>query len=223
MNNSALNPLPLIVAPSAMEYSVVQKAVQNSRNRGKFTLMTCGVGEGQARSFCRVIEDLPVSCLVLVGWAGGLTTDMAAGVAVWADAALYEGQPQLSCQVPSFKDIRTGPILTVPKALLTPQEKRSAQDSGAIAVEMEAYPLAAWAAQRGIPFMHGRVILDTLDESIPNIGQGINPSGSVRLVSFIKYMLRHPKLFGDLWRLNKRVRLVNPALEKMVRDVLEAF
>lgn len=83
--------------------------------------------------------------------------------------------------------------------------------------------MAAWASQRGVPFIHGRVILDTLDEAIPDIGQGLDASGAVSLVPFLKQLVLHPKLLGELWRLNNRVRLVNPALEKLVLDVLETF
>lgn len=223
MGHPTLTPLPLIIAPSTMEYSVVQKALKNSRKSGQVNLLSCGVGEGQARLFCQKIESLPISCLVLLGWAGGLAPDLVAGDVVCADAAMHEGQPRLDCQTLRVKNMRIGPILTVPEALLTPKEKRSAQGSGAIAVEMEAYPLAAWAKQRGIPFLHGRVILDTLDETIPDIGQGLDTSGGVNFFPFLKHLVLHPKLFRELWRLNIRVRLVNPALEKLAVDVIRTF
>jgi nucleoside phosphorylase len=206
-----------------MEYSVVKKALKNALNESKIRLMTCGVGEDQARSFCRKIEDRPISHLVLTGWAGGLAPDLAAGEAICADAALYEGQPRLECQTLPVKGLRIGSILTVRKALLTPQEKQSARASGALAVEMEAYPLAAWAKKKNIPFNHGRVILDTLDESIPDTGEGLNPSGGVNFLPFLLHLVKHPRLLPELWRLNKRVHLVNPALEKLALELFAAI
>ncbi len=59
--------------------------------------------------------------------------------------------------------------LGMPELPATPQAKRDAQRSGALAVEMEAYPLAAWAAAHRLLFIHARVILDAVDESLPDL------------------------------------------------------
>jgi nucleoside phosphorylase len=217
------NAFPLVVTPTALENSAVQNALKRYLLPSPVQSMICGVGEGQSRLFCQKIDRNRVSCLVLLGWAGGLAPSVAAGDVVCADAALRDGQPPLSCRALPIKNARRGPILTVAKALLTPAEKQSAQASGALAVEMEAYPLAEWAGQAGIPFVHARVILDTLDESLPDFGDGVDASAGLRVGRFLKRLARHPGLAWGLWKLNARIRLINPALENLALEILRVF
>lgn len=197
--------------------------------------MRCGVGERQSALFCQKIDQglalsggqvislNSIACLVLLGWAGGLAPNLAVGEVVCAQTALREGQASLNCETLPIQNARRGPILTVPKALLTPLEKSSAQASGALAVEMEAYPIAAWAKDRGFPFIHIRVIMDTVDETLPAFGAGLNSSGQVRLFPFLKRLAQQPALLRDLWWLNKRISALNPALEKLAQEVASSF
>jgi nucleoside phosphorylase len=217
------NAYPLVVTPTALEKSAVQNALKKYLLPSPVQSMICGVGEGQSRLFCQKIDKNMVSCLVLLGWAGGLAAGVAAGDIVCADAALRDGQPPISCRTLPIKNARSGPILTVPKALLTPAKKQSAQASGALAVEMEAYPLAEWADQVGIPFVHARVILDTLDESLPDFGDGLDASTGLRVGPFLKRVARHPGLVWELWKLNARIRLTNLALENLALEILGVF
>jgi nucleoside phosphorylase len=60
-----------------------------------------------------------------------------------------------------------GPVLTSPRVLERAAEKRAAGAGGAAAVEMEAAPLAHWAAERGVPFRHVRVVLDPMSSDLP--------------------------------------------------------
>jgi nucleoside phosphorylase len=142
---------------------------------------------------------------------------------VCAGSVLKEGQPRLTCEVLPINKGRTGSMLTVPTALFTPQEKLSAQASGALAVEMEAYPMAAWAIQRRIPFYHARVILDTWDEALPDLNGAINNNGQVNLIPFLKLLVQRPGLFRELWWLTSRIRSVNPALENLAREIARDF
>jgi nucleoside phosphorylase len=206
-----------------MEYAAVRRGLDKPLSLGQVQLMMCGVGEVQSRLFCEKIASQPLSCLVLLGWAGGLVSDMAFGDVVCADAALREGRALLHCQTLPIQNMRAGPILTVPKALLTPAEKQSAQASGAVAVEMEAYPMAAWANERGIPFIHARVILDGLDESLPDLNKELDPSGGVRLMPFLKRLVQRPAILHDLWKLNGRVRALDATLAKLAWDVFKAI
>jgi nucleoside phosphorylase len=59
-----------------------------------------------------------------------------------------------------------GPILTSDRVLASAAEKRVAGATGALAVEMEAGPLARWARDRDVHFAHLRVVLDPLDATV---------------------------------------------------------
>ena len=209
-----------IVTPTALEFTAVRKGLGNMLKEGNCQLMMCGVGEQQSSAFCRKLDQLAIARLVLIGWSGGLTGDLGVGDAICADTALRDGQPPLACTLPPGGNYRTGPILTAPKALLTPSEKQAAAASGALAVEMEAYPLAAWANQRSIPFIHGRVILDTRDEALPDMGEGLDSSGKVHVGALLKLLARRPALLQELARLNHRVQMLNPILGKLAADIV---
>jgi nucleoside phosphorylase len=230
-----MDPVPLFLTPTTLEYAAVQKGLKKALTQGQVRLLRCGVGERQSALFCQKIDQGlaffggqairldSIACLVLLGWAGGIAPDLAVGEVVWARAALREGQPSLNCETLPIQNARIGPILTAPKALLTPLEKSSAQASGALAVEMEAYPMAAWAKERGFPFMHARVIMDTVGETLPDFDLGINSSGQVRLFPLLKRLVRQPALLRDLWWLSGRIRALNPTLEKLAQDAVSLF
>ena len=211
----------LIVTPTALEFAAVRKGLAGRPGREPGRLMMCGVGEQQSGLFCQKMDLNAPTCLILIGWGGGLAASLEVGDVVCADTALREGQPRLLCKVVTIPNVRTGPILTAARALLTPSEKLAAQASGALAVEMEAYPLAAWANRRGIPFIHVRIILDTLDETLPDLGQALDPSGKVRLAPLMSLLARRPGLLRELWQLNRRVRALNPVLAKVTKGILQ--
>src|SRR5450759_893292 len=119
----------LIVTPTALELAAVQKGLTGRLGREPCRLMMCGVGEQQSGLFCQKMDLIAPTCLVLIGWGGGLAAGLAAGDVVCADTALREGQQRLFCKVVTMPNVRTGPILTAPRALLTPAEKRAAQAS----------------------------------------------------------------------------------------------
>jgi hypothetical protein len=210
--------MPLILTPTSLEYAAVKKALP-----GTIQLRQCGVGEQQSGLFCQCLPETP-ACLVLIGWAGGLAPHLAIGDIVCANLVLREGQPPLPCTPLPLQGVHTGPILTVPQALLTLAEKRQAyQASGALAVEMEAYPIAAWAQQRDIPFVHLRVISDRRDESLPDLGAGLDASGRVHLLPLLQKLMRQPALIATLWHLNRRLQSLNPILATLASNAVSVL
>ena len=208
-------PIPLILAPTAVEYAAVRRALGKRAASGEIRLGQCGMGVQRARSFCEKAPPGPFACLALVGWAGGLARDLAVGEIVSAEAAVMDGLPRLDCQVLDLPVARTGSILTVPKALMSEAEKRAAVEaSGAVAVEMEAYPLAEWAQEQGIPFIHVRIIMDAWDEPLPDFAAGGSVWGRVRGL---------PGMAPRMWWMYQRIRMLDPLLEKMAGMVAEAM
>lgn len=219
LTNDTNGPYQVLASPTGIEFAALQRGLILARKNPLVRLMRCGVGEAQAAEFCRQLEGLPINGLALLGWAGGLRADLKAGHVVLATQALREGRPAVECRLLDLPGAILGPILTVPTALLTAQEKIDAQASGALAVEMEAYPLAEWAARRGLPFLHARVILDAFDESLPDIGPGLDASGNVKVGPFLRQLIRQPKMLVELGRLSGRVRQVGPALQNLAFEI----
>ena len=179
------------------------------------------------------ISTLPLSThVVLIGWAGGLVAGLKAGDVVCANRAIMQGQPDLFIHAIPVKDdafhvgnsasyvgycksFHFGAILTTSMALVTTAEKLAAQESGAIAVEMEAYPIAAWAQVHGILFSHVRVVLDAWDEPLPYFKPGI--PGLIGLLGHF------PTTIRNLAWLNRRIRSLDPKLGQITVMATDAI
>lgn len=212
--------IPMVIAPTAFEFATIQRVLRRSQINRKLRLGMCGVGEQQAILFCRTLDPGNISHLLLLGWAGGLIPDLAAGAVVCANKSVRTGKPGLTAIAFTINGLRIGAILTSPQALLTLAEKQAAQSCGAIAVEMEAYPFAEWAYTHGIPFTHGRVILDTMSESLPDMGQALDVYGRLRKSPFLAQLVKHPALIPEIWHLFQRTRSLNTILEQLALDLV---
>jgi nucleoside phosphorylase len=207
----------IMVAPTREEWRVLRRALAPELAAGKLRLEECGVGPENAAALCRRLEDEGWrGSLFLAGWAGGLSADLAAGSVVLARSALSLDGPPHACQQRHLPGARVGDILTVSRALYTPEEKRRATATGALAVEMEAYPIAAWAEAQGLPFIHARVVLDAADERLPDLSHVVDESGRLRWLA----LGRHPSLLLELARLYTRLRRLNPILARLARQLV---
>jgi adenosylhomocysteine nucleosidase len=214
----------LLIAPTEAEYRTVEACLRDLLAAGGLELTTCGIGPERSAAFCRSLETRAhrPKALVLVGVAGGLDPLLKVGDAVLASAALGEDGRRAACSIIPLPGAAVGPMLTVRRALCTPGEKAAARDTGALAVEMEAYPLAAWAAERGLPFVHARVILDPFDESLPDLGDVLDEYGRAAPAELLRHLVAHPAQAASLIRLLRRMQAVSPALGRLARLVVEA-
>ena len=211
----------LIVAPTRHEFSVVRAALADLSDDG-VELASCGVGPVATTAFCRRLDCRPPvpRTLVLLGYAGGLDPGLVPGDLVLADAVLNARGERVTCTPLNIPAVRVGPLLSVAEPLRTPGEKRAAAHSGAIAVEMEAYPLGVWARTRGLPFVHARVVLDAADEPLPDLGDALGVAGEVDWRRLAQAVLIRPGLVAPLLQLARRARDVRPALAELARAVV---
>jgi hypothetical protein len=178
----------------------------------------------------------------LFGWCGGLTKDLRTGDLVLADATvLRNGVPDRITHSPPDRvlaqvravaadlDARltVGPMLTSNRALLSADEKRTGAQSGAVAVEMEAGPLARWASARHVSFVHLRVVLDH-GYSAEGVGAQADRSAlpperthkdGYRRGSMWAYLLRTalpPSQWRAIWRLIRQVPMATRAMTRAV-------
>ncbi len=214
----------LFIAPTLSEYRSVERSLAEALALGQVRLAMCGIGPERAEAFAQGLEQGPaVAGLVLLGWAGGLQADLAVGDLIVAEAARNGEGDVAPCSAIEIAGARHGTLLTVRQALLTPAAKRAARASGALAVEMEAYPLAAWAAAHSVPFVHARVILDAVDEDLPSFGGALDAFGRVRALPFVRELLARPRLIAGLWPMARRVGQLRPILGALAATILEAW
>ena len=192
----------------------------------------CGIGPRRSAALCAEFErGVRPRGLALLGWAGGLRDDLAVGDIVIADRALSAGRSDVACLAlalaapgaPRLTRVHRGPVLTADHVVAAPVAKRTAAAGGALAVEMEAYPLAAWAAQHEAPFVHGRVILDAVDDALPELGGMLDGYGRLQIRPLLGALARRPAFLGAFTRLTLRVRGVNRRLAELAEAVVMAM
>jgi nucleoside phosphorylase len=214
----------LFITPTISEYAPVERALARPLTRQMVRLEMCGVGPARAAEFAQSLEESgPLGGLALIGWAGGLQPDLLAGDVILARTAVDTHGTSVPCTELTLPGARQGPVLTVHHALLTPADKHAAGTGGTLAVEMEAAPLAAWAAAHGLPFVHARVILDTLDETLPDLGGALDPLGRVRPLRLVCSVVLQPRLATGLWSMAGRLRRLRPTLGALAGAILAAW
>lgn len=214
----------LFITPTISEYRCVEQALDAASVRERARLALCGMGPQRAKAFARNLEPgPPLAGLVLLGWAGGIDAGLAVGDVVVAEAARDEAGAIAPCSPIDLPGARRGTLLTVRRVLLDSAAKRAAGAGGALAVEMEAYPLAAWAAAQGLPFVHARVILDAVDEDLPSLAPALDPFGRVRPLPLLRELVGRPRLAADLWLMARRLGRLKPILGALAAAVLEAW
>jgi nucleoside phosphorylase len=189
---------------------------------GELLVLECGMGPDRAAALLSHLERAAPEALWLVGWCGGLQDELRVGDVVLADATLSGAwanplridhpPPQALVDWLGAWAARRGrrgvvaPVLTSPRVLERTAEKRAAGAGGAAAVEMEAAPLARWAAEQGVPFRHVRVVLDPLGSDLPPEElHGHNARGDESGGYTWRAVLR-PRTWPALWRLLQQVR-----------------
>jgi nucleoside phosphorylase len=212
----------VLVTPTISEHRAVRPFVRGPAAEGVVETALCGIGPDCAARFGRYLDEretLP-SSLALVGVAGGLDPSLAAGDVILASEARDEKGRRAPCTVVPLTGATVGSVLTVSRALHTPAEKAAARDTGAVAVEMEAYPLAAWAACRGLPFIHARVILDPAAETLPDLRDVLDSYGRARPAGLLRHLLAHPAQAGTLIRFLRQSQAVASTLGRLARAVV---
>ena len=158
----------LVVAPTGRE----------ARAAGE-RAVACGAGAGAGPAVARFFRDARPSLVVLVGVCGALDPSLRPGDLVLARRVLGSSRPELYCAAPLLDAVRselrrsglpfvTSALLTVERPLASLREKADAWNaSGAAAVDMESYAVAAAAGDAGTPWVIVRSVVDPASAALP--------------------------------------------------------
>jgi len=203
---------------------------------GELLVVEPGMGPDLAAALLPRLELLKPQTVWLYGWCGGLTPDLGAGDLVLADATVSVGEDgtatRISHPVPDSlvaelrrlahklgQEMVVGPALTSAHVLSSVQQKQAGAISGAVAVEMEAGPLAHWVSGRSLPFVHLRVVLDPVQSALPATELPTDDHGYARRSAILSHALTHPGEWLALWRLFRQIRIAR----RVMTDVIEAL
>ena len=123
------------------------------------------------------------SAVVSVGYVGALDPALEVGqiflarqVACEDSALKYPVEPPA---FPNAEGVAQGTLLTIDRVAQTRREKRTLRQSGADAVDMEAYAVAEEAERRSVPFYCVRVVSDRADADFPvDFNRARRPDGT---------------------------------------------
>ncbi|MEW5825600.1 MAG: hypothetical protein AB1778_02110 [Candidatus Bipolaricaulota bacterium] len=135
------------------------------------------MGRGAAEDLNRALgrtDDFAL--LISTGFCGGVDRRLGVGDMVIADAVRWEEnvfnvdltQVRRAHDALASAGLRAwiGPVACAPE-VLDSEGKRAAALAGSLAVDMESGPLAAWAAERRVPFLSLRSVLDAAEDPMP--------------------------------------------------------
>jgi uridine phosphorylase len=170
-----------------------------------------------------------MSCVISAGFAGALQEGFGVGdIILTTEIVDVRGNhwstswpPDLPATDESY--LRRGRLLTTPNVIgTTAGKRRLGQVHNAVAVDMESAIVAAWCAERAIPFGAVRTISDPIEmelssELISLFGDKMPTAGQV-----IGGFRRKPSLAKELWRLARNTRVASKRLAVALRPLLDA-
>jgi adenosylhomocysteine nucleosidase len=213
---------------------------------GRVALAVTGDGERNARrGLSALLASQPIERLVMIGVAGGLSSDLDVGTLVIASRVINPADGGV--RVPDAGLVaaatacgaRRGVAVTATRIADTADDKRRllalatgagpapASDRGApvtAIVDLESAGLAAVASDAGVPWMVLRAVSDTADESIPALlNQSRDEGGAVQRGRVAWGLLTNPRALLPLLALRARVRTCAGHLARAVEQTLGAL
>lgn len=162
------------------------------------------------------------AALLHLGVAGALRPDLEPGDAVVLTAVSF-GPATRPCEPPGpwaeRLEARRGPAVSVDAPVGTPAAKAALATAHpqALVVEMESWWAAEAAAAAGVPYLGLRVVVDRLDQVLPDLGGALDEAGNPRPLKLAATLLRRPGTVRHLPALGRafaqaRARLTSLAL-----------
>jgi nucleoside phosphorylase len=193
-----------------------------------------GVGKSDALAAAKnVFESTRVDEVLLAGFGGGTRPDIEAAELVACDEVIglcEERRPPPRTQSSASLLRRalesemisvSAPALTVDHVVASTAEKTAlGKKYGAAVVEMEGYPLLAESRRRGIPALMVRVVLDPVDEALPDWTRLLADSKQSRRKAWIAHLLTHPRQMAAFIRLIERARTCRRVLKRFLEKYL---
>lgn len=207
-------------------------------------LAQTGIGSARAQEATAVlIQRHNPEAILSIGFAGSVTDELRAAHLVIArqvyvlDNPLHEGplaaSNGLACD-PALVELavaaarqrrlafREGASLTVPQVVSQPEVKERIGDTLPVEmVEMESYWVGRVAADRGIPFLVVRAVLDEVGDRLPDLPNAIDETGAIARGRALRQFLWRPQAAPGLIRLAASARRASQRLAVFAEAFLD--
>ncbi|WP_437201196.1 phosphorylase family protein [Planctomicrobium sp. SH664] len=188
-----------------------------------------GAGLSRARRATNALIDaFHPEWIFSVGFSGALTEDLRRGDLVVGTSLTDASQStqldiDVKLQPNPRQGLHVGRLCSVDHIVREVDEKKGlAQQSGAIAVDMESLAVAQVCRERPTRFMAIRGISDDLSEDLPREVLAIlGPKGSIRAGALVASLLKRPSCVKDLWKLREQSTAVAARLARLLVTVVK--
>lgn len=190
-------------------------------------LVRAGAGPDAARRAAALLADQGASVLVSWGCAAGLDPALRSGDLVLPGSVRQaDGQPlevdghwhrRLAAGLRPHLNFSCGTLQETVAILATAAEKRDlARQTGAVAADMESAAVARVAAERGLPFLAIRTIVDAAAADVPpSVAAAFDDQGRLRLGRLLGCLLLRPADIPGLIGLGRHFRLAMATLHRV--------
>lgn len=211
-----------LVCPTRFESRFVAKRF---RQHHGVRVETIGVGPAAAtRGLVRIETELePNDLVLLVGLAAGLTESMDRDrICVASKITGLEPPAQWTPTWPPHEGVHSASIVGVDRIVSKPAEKRQlAAVTGADTLDMESQAFASWAAGRDWQWGVVRVILDAVNDPLPDVARRwIDETGAVRRTRVISDAIRSKSHREAARMLGRRADLAMSALVSWLHEAI---
>lgn len=222
MHRTTAELTPGVIAPLRIE-----RLAARPLERAGWRVVEAGIGAARATEAATRLLESGCRRLLVWGTAGALVASLRPGTlllpatVIAPDASRYDAdgawRDQLREHLPRDIALAEGALATQARPIATRAEKEAcARRTGAVAVDMEAAPVAALAARHGVPFVALRAIADPLELEIPPLVLGALDSRRPGLAIGLRLIAR-PAELGAVLRLRRAALPACRALEQAAR------
>ena len=177
-----------------------------------FNLLVTGIGSARAKKGLKeAIGHQRPSSILFVGYAGGASPLAGLGCLVLAERVVDGfGEKEFASDKELLKIAKklleekkiahqVGGLVTVDRIVSDPHAKADlGAVHGALALDMEAAAIAEIASENKIPFLMVKSILDSVEITLPNLEDCIEPEGGTRPLMVMEHLIKSP---GDVMKL----------------------
>ena len=217
----------LVLVALAQELRSVARALRPPRGGGSVrgspaaaVALALGTGGDASRALAKHRPSVVVTC----GFAGGLDSTLSPGDLVLATAVRRAGGDVLAAPE-SLRRVAAAALRGSPRLVqgelvcsttvaASAEEKRALGATGALAVDMESYPVAQAAREAGVPWLALRAIVDPVGTTLPAFTREARSS---YLWPALRYGLSGPRAAAGLFRLARDASRAGAALESALR------
>ena len=203
---------------------------------GRAPVILAWTGDGRANAeegARRLLDELPVGRLLVLGVSGGLSPALGPGALLVARRVLDGGvadvvaapDPAWLRQALELAEATAGLALSTRALLWRGEQKAAAWRDLAVhepaAVDLESAAFAAAAAARGVPYLVVRAVCDAADETLPlDLDRCRDRRGAIRRLAVVGRAIAAPTTIVPLWRMRSRVALCSERLARFTLQLI---